>query len=254
MTIELKIFLLFAIATFFAIGIFIILAFIKIYNRKQKYIQEKKQAQDRFNHLILQTQIEIQEQTLKTISQEIHDNIGQVLSLTKLTLGSIESADVEVVNKIGTTKILINKAIIDLKDISNSLNTDSIESIGLLKAVENEVELINKTNLKAALTINGIVEKLDPKTELILFRMVQECISNAIKHSKAEQIDILANYEQNYFELTITDNGIGFNTDKISNQGLGLKNIQNRIKFIEARLSINSSYAGTEIKISIPQK
>ena len=72
--------------------------------------------------------------------------------------------------------------------------------------------------------------------------------------SSPSQIHIYVNYEQNYFELTITDNGIGFNTKKISSHGLGLKNIQNRIKFIQARLSINSSYGGTEIKISIPKK
>ena len=254
MNIELKIFLLVAIILFFSIGFFIVLILNKSYQRKLNYALEKKDIEDKFNHLILKSQIEIQEQTLKTISQEIHDNIGQVLILTRLNLSTITTDDEALNGKINTSKKLLNKAIIDLKDISNSLNTDSIESIGLLKAVENEVELINKTNLKAALTIIGIVEKLDPKTELILFRMVQECISNAIKHSKAEQIDILANYEQNYFELTITDNGIGFNTEKISSQGLGLKNIQNRIKFIEARLSINSSYAGTEIKISIPKK
>jgi len=254
MNIELKIFLLVAILLFFCIGFFIVLMLNKSYQRKLNYALEKKDIEDKFNHLILKSQIEIQEQTLKTISQEIHDNIGQVLSLTKLTLGSVESTDVEVVSKINTTKMLINKAIIDLKDISNSLNTDSIESIGLLKAVENEVELINKTHLKAALTISGVVEKLDAKTELILFRMVQECITNAIKHSGAKKIDIHVNYQQNYFELTITDNGIGFNTGKISSHGLGLKNIQNRIKIIEATLSINSSYGGTEIKISIPKK
>lgn len=253
MTNELKIFLLLAIFIFFSIGVFIVLAFVKIHNRKQLYLQEKKQEQERFNHLILQTQIEIQEQTLKTISQEIHDNIGQVLILTRLNLNSIVSENELVNEKLNSSKQLLSKAIIDLKDISNSLNTDSIEAIGFIKAVTSQIEFINKNNIYATLVVEGDAEKLDSKTELILFRMVQECLSNAIKHSKAKKIEVLANYTNDFFELTITDNGIGFNTEKINNQGLGLKNIQNRTKFIQARLIINSSYAGTEIKISVPK-
>jgi signal transduction histidine kinase len=219
--------------------------------RKLNHLKEIIVLKNSFEQELLQTQIEIQEQTLKTISQEIHDNIGQVLSLTKLTLSAIASEDAGVSEKINTSKTLVNKAIIDLKDISNSLNTDSIEAIGLLKAIENEIELINKTNLKASITVNGIAEKLNPKTELILFRMVQECLNNAIKHSQSKQINVIANYSNDSFELIIADDGIGFNLNNVTNKGLGLKNMQNRVKFINAVLNITSSYNGTEVHIVI---
>jgi signal transduction histidine kinase len=229
--------------------------YIGIFKRKEmSLVDQNVQQKLAFEAEMLLTQIEIQEQTLKTISQEIHDNIGQVLILTRLNLSSI-TTDNEVLNeKINSSKQLLSKAIIDLKDISNSLNTDSIEAIGLLKAVTNEIEFINKNNIQATLTVGGNAVKLDPKKELILFRMVQECLTNAIKHSQAKKIEVLANYSNDFFELIIKDNGIGFNTEKVYSHGLGLKNMQNRIKFIEAKLSINSSYNGTEIKISIPKK
>lgn len=217
-------------------------------------MQQNLKQKQAFDAELLQTQIEIQEQTLKTISQEIHDNIGQILILTRLNLSTIVLDDEVLNEKINSSKQLLGKAIVDLKDISNSLDTDSIKDIGFLKAVANQIEFINKNNIRAALTINGDEEKFDPKTALILFRMVQECLTNAIKHSKASKIDISANYYHDYFELIIVDNGIGFNAEKIEGKGLGLKNMQNRIKFIGASLNINSTYTGTVIKIIIPKK
>lgn len=252
MDIKITIVIIIVVFVFSLIG-FIMAIIIRSQKKLIQHISEKKESEIQFQQTIIQTQIEIQEQTLKTISQEIHDNIGQVLILTRLNLGTVVTDDAVLNEKLNASKQLLNKAIIDLKDISNSLNTDSIEAIGFLKAVSNEIELINKNNIQASLVVEGEAEKLDSKKELILFRMVQECLTNAIKHSQAKKIEVLASYSPNSFELTITDNGIGFNTEKINNHGLGLKNMQNRIKFIQASLNINSSYAGTEIKIFIPK-
>lgn len=250
---ELKIFLLISSILIFCVTVFLILIFSHIYKRKQKHITETVELKNKFDATLLQTQIEIQEQTLKTISQEIHDNIGQILSLTKLTLSQVDVVKENNIEKLNTSKTLLNKAIIDLKDLSNSLNTDSIEAMGLLKAIEYEIELINKTGIIAELIVTGTIEKLNPKTELILFRMVQECLNNAIKHAKAKNIIIDAVYNNNSFELAIKDNGVGFDINKINSKGLGLKNMQTRVKVINATLHLSSSIDGTQILITIPK-
>jgi signal transduction histidine kinase len=96
----------------------------------RKRIKENLLLQAKFQQALLQTQIEIQEQTLTTISQEIHDNIGQVLSLAKLNLNTLQPDEHE---KLKDTKMLVSKAINDLRDLSRSMHGDKIADLGLQK-------------------------------------------------------------------------------------------------------------------------
>ena len=108
-------------------------------------LNEQKIKSD-FQQTLLQTQLEIQEQTLKTISEEIHDNIGQALSLAKLKLNTVDFTKQEqLIEKITDSKNLVSKAIQDLRDLSRSLNTDNIAAMGLIRAIEYELELFRKS-------------------------------------------------------------------------------------------------------------
>ena len=225
--------------------------------RKAKNIIEKQELQSQFQKTILQTQLEIQEQTLKTISQEIHDNIGQVLSLAKLNLNTMDiSKTDELQDKILNSKNLVSKAIQDLRDLSRSLNTDNIAAMGLMRAIEYELELIRKSGVhQTQLNIEGTIIRLDAQKELIIFRIVQETINNIIKHANAKNIFIDAVFKSN-LELSIKDDGDGF--DKIEKEtnlpsGMGLKNMESRAKMIGAEFSINSlSGNGTQVILQIP--
>lgn len=240
------------IATIFAFSLIsFIMALVIINNKKVlKHSLEKKELAAQFSQTILQTQIEIQDETLKTISQEIHDNIGQVLSLTKLTISSINSRDSQVMDKLNTTKTLLNKVILDIRDLSKSLNTDAIEEIGLDKAIENEVELINKSSIHASYSIQGEVVKPNAKTALVLFRVVQECLNNVIKHAQAKNIQVNLHFALSQLTITVTDDGIGFNISEVNNKGMGLKNMQNRISLIGGTMLLNSNHNGTTITIT----
>ena len=123
---------------------FIVLLSYLFTTRKNKLIHEKLLMKTQFEQELLQTQIEIQEQTLKTISEEIHDNIGQVLSLAKLNLNTIEAAENNKV-KLTDTKNLISKAINDLRDLSRSLHGERIGDIGLEEAIANELIILQNT-------------------------------------------------------------------------------------------------------------
>lgn len=237
--------------TFLAL-LFILFIIISLARRKRMVI-EKERLTENFREELLRTQLEIQEQTFKTISQEIHDNIGQVLSLAKMNLAT---ADIEQehksAEKVYTAKDLVSKAIQDLRDLSRTLNTETIVSMGLLKAIETELQLLQKTaSIEAAMNIDGTVNRLEPQKELILFRIVQEALHNVIKHSNAKQVTVDAVYSNQYLYLKISDDGHGFNISE-ETAGSGLRNMQSRAKLIGAEWNISSNGQGTLINISIP--
>lgn len=229
-----------------------------------KHIQDKKNLETKFSQTLLQTQLEIQEQTLKTISQEIHDNIGQVLSLAKLNLNTIDiTKQDELLEKVRGSKQLVSKAIQDLRDLSKSLNTDSITSIGLIRAIEYELDMIRKAGEhEAIMEVSGTVIRLEPQKELIVFRIIQEVLHNIIKHAEAKSIKVQAGYSGNVMELIVSDDGKGFDIDRERKQegeestsipGLGLRNMSSRASLIGAEFFMNSIPGqGTTAKLKIP--
>lgn len=208
---------------------------------------------DNFQQELLRTQLEIQEQTFKTISQEIHDNIGQVLSLAKLNLNRVEMENPHVESRINDARDLVSKAIQDLRDLSRTLNTENIVSIGLMKAIEMELAMIEKTGLvQTRWQVAGQVLRLEPQKELILFRIVQEALHNIIKHAQATFVSVQAIFKENALQLSISDNGRGFDSAGGEMQGSGLRNMQSRARLIGAEWRINSvRQGGTQIFISL---
>lgn len=238
--------------------IFMTLTVIVYNKRKRKILLEKELLQKKYQEEILLTQLEIQEQTLKTISEEIHDNIGQVLSLAKLKLNTLDhSKQEELKEKISDSKNLVSKAIQDLRDLSRSMNTDNIASLGLLRAVEIELDMIRKSGFDTRLDVTGPPIKMEPQKELIIFRIVQETLNNIIKHAAAKSIMINAIYHTDKLELSITDNGKGVDLAPFNNNettaGLGIRNMHNRAKMIGAEFNMSSTMgSGTVIKLIIP--
>jgi len=237
---------------FLLMGLFV-LSFFLVYRKNQNI---KESEIENLNNALLQTQIEIQEQTLKTVAQEIHDNIGQILSLAKLNLNTFPViTDAAIQARVDDTKHLIGKAIVDLRDLSRSLHGDKINELGLEQAISSELKILQNTGkFSTGLLITGSPYKLDSKKEIVLFRMVQEAMNNAIKHSKAKTIDVQLLYGTEIFQLSITDNGIGFNPANLLAQqpGIGLKSMQNRAELIGGIFSVLSSSAtGTSIIIEI---
>ena len=215
--------------------------------------------QSAFEQELLKTQLEIQEQTLKNISQEIHDNIGQVLSLAKLHLATFEIGAPEMMKqKVDGSKELITKAIQDLRSLSKSLDTDAISAIGLYQAAKNELENIEKAGFhQTHLVLDGALYKLEANVELILFRVFQEVLNNIIKHAAAKNITVQFNYQSQSLTLKISDDGTGFDltwvNENSSNQfGLGLKNMHNRAKIVNADFLMESRIGeGTTVTITL---
>lgn len=252
------IFIITAFLVIVAIGIIVL---VLVYQKRQlQYIGEKKQLKASFEKEILESKLEIQEQTLKNISQEIHDNIGQVLSLVKLNINTMDGNDpLQLQNKITDSRDLITKAIQDLRNLSRSLNTDYIVDSGLTKALEYELDMIKKTGVyEVVFETEGQPYRLQNQQELILFRIVQEALNNILKHATATLIEVKILFAPELFILKIRDNGVGFDASQLENNehgqfGLGIKNMNNRARIINSRFELTSTLEkGTSITLALP--
>lgn len=234
-----------------------IIAFLLINQKRHyKYIREKEKIKNEFEQTLLQSQLEIKEQTLRHIAYELHDNLGQIASLIKINLNTLQLGEPEKsIQKIEETKELTRRLIGDLKSLSISLNSDRVSQLGLVKGLKEEIERLNRTGLfHAELSVSESVPPLSENATIILYRMAQEILNNIVKHSQATEVSISIQVVEKLFTLVIRDNGVGFTlNDNVNGGGSGLLNLQSRAKLIEAVLSIESSPgAGTRISIDLP--
>jgi len=242
------------ITVFFLLLAFFMIVFVFFYNQKRKsHIYEKNQIQLQHEQEILTAQLEIQEQTMKTVSQEIHDNVGQVLSLAKLYLNTLEGINDEAKSaKITESRQLVGKAINDLRDLSRSFYGDRITEMGLNEAIATELKVLQNSGVyETQLEISGNSYRFEPQKEIVLFRMVQEALHNSVKHAQPGLIKVKMHYGSKQFQLSIIDNGKGFEAGKIKDGkvGMGLTSMRNRAAMIGASFDIQSGPGGTEIKI-----
>jgi signal transduction histidine kinase len=215
------------------------------YQKKQKiHLLEKQQLRSEFAQTLLQSQLEIQEQTLQRVSWELHDNLGQVASIIKINLNTLQLADADKAKeKIENTKDLTRQLIHDIKALSVSLGSDRLKQAGLPRVLQTEVDRLNKTGeFTASFTQAGIMPFIDDDKAVILYRMAQEILNNIVKHSGAINIKLELHVKENLFTLAFTDDGAGFDVAaKMESGGAGLKNLHNRAKLINARLDISSN-------------
>lgn len=229
---------------------------ITFFRKHAKAERQKEELQKQYGQMLLQSQLEIKEQTLQDISNELHDNLGQIASLIKINLNTLQLDDIATAReKIDDTKELTRKLIFDLKLISLRLGSSGITQTGIGKALEKEVAYLNKTGQFTAHFIQeGVLPLFDNDKTIILFRMSQEILHNSIKHSNASQITVSLKSVENVCILEFNDDGIGFDLHNTQNtNGAGLGNLQNRAALINAKMVVHSAAGnGTRIIIELP--
>ncbi|NVO11197.1 MAG: sensor histidine kinase [Bacteroidales bacterium] len=241
--------------------IIIIVAIVRYQNRLRKHSQEISKLNIQYQEEIVKVQIENEEQTLNRISQEIHDNIGQILSLVKLNLNTvkIEKCDAQTQKKIEGTKELVSKAINDLRQLSKSLNSIHLSQQYLSDSIKQELEVINRTEeFTTELVLRGDERTFESQKQLIIFRIIQETLNNIVKHAKAKVIRVELEYGLESFTIKVVDDGVGFDLSSQhlingKERGTGLSNISYRAKLIGASLDIDSQKGkGTAITLNMP--
>ncbi|MFC5285227.1 sensor histidine kinase [Pedobacter alpinus] len=213
--------------------------------------------QKEFETELLKTQIEVQEQTLKTVAQDLHDNIGQLLSLTAVTLSTLNlSGDDKAMEKVSYLEEINVRSLNEVKALSKLLHSEDILSKGISEAIYFEIEWLKKSEkfeLEYVSENSGDTND-NTKNQLILFRLFQESINNILQHSFATKIKVVLIQTDEFLTLIIEDNGVGFKMDNQKElKGIGLNNMKRRVELIKGTLSIQSEIEkGTKINITIP--
>ncbi|MEZ4794936.1 MAG: histidine kinase [Flavobacteriaceae bacterium] len=222
----------------FCLALTVILLFAIFQKRKNKLLREQQEAENHFKEEIIETQIEIREETLRNISWELHDNIGQLLTLAKIQLNHADESP----DKVQEAAETVGQCLTELRSLSKLINPDTFSNLSLVDALKLEMQRFDRMKyLSTSLDCNEETFSMDAKIELIIFRMLQEFFTNTIKHSKASQLEVRLKYDENLLQIEARDNGIGFDT---SNQkyfkGIGLMNIKSRAQIIGAQVEIVS--------------
>lgn len=192
---------------------------------------------------ILRNTVQAQEKERKRIAQDLHDEVGAMLSVVKLNVGRIEKKidDVKPRTLASETKLYLDDVITQVRRISRDLMPPSLEKLGLSCALEEMVTWINKSDqIKVVFSKSGEPFRLEIKKELAVFRIIQELLNNALKHSNASQILIKSRFTNDYMAVSVTDNGVGFEPEKLKNTGLGLKNLESRSELMGAAYKLRS--------------
>ncbi|MCC7030541.1 MAG: hypothetical protein IT257_09565, partial [Chitinophagaceae bacterium] len=235
----------------FIIGI---LVFLYQYRRKAKEYHLEKQL-TAMNHQteLQQATLEMQQLTMQDIGREIHDGVGQ-----RLTLASIYSKQLAYKNipeeskqKIEEVSTLINESLIQLRSLSKELTNQQEHIVSLSKLVLLEVEKIETLQICKLKFSSNNECPLKHRIAMFMLRILQEFIQNSLKHSSCTEINILLKNTENILIMTICDNGIGFDTT-MSSEGIGVQNMKRRAEMINAEFRLESAEnKGTQLTLKL---
>jgi two-component system NarL family sensor kinase len=227
----------------------------------------KKQLQNKMNlqaevmkqqDLATRAIINAEENERKRIAADLHDGVGQMMSAAKMNLSAFEN---EISFKDETQKIyfdkligLVDESCKEIRSVSHQMMPNALLKSGLANAVREFLDKIDNRVIKINLYTEGLNERLDSNIETVLYRVIQECVNNVIKHSGAGQLDISLLKDTEGISATIEDNGRGFDvTDKQKLEGIGLNNIRSRVGFLKGTVDFDSSPGkGTLVAIHVP--
>ncbi|MBU6158135.1 MAG: sensor histidine kinase [Bacteroidetes bacterium] len=237
------------------------ISIVLILNQKKFHFKKKLvKVESDFQKSMLLTQLEIQEQTFQQISREIHDHIGQRLSLARLYINEYSShSDSDQLDSVHESSSLIEEAISDLKQLSRSLTANLIRDEGLLHALKLEINRVNKvTSIDINFFQEGDLPFMSSENELILFRIIQESLQNIIRHAEASKVDIHLIHCTEQLSLIIKDDGKGFDPEAQASPkpgtGAGLANMRNRAALLQGAMKIIAQPGqGTTLQFIFPQ-
>lgn len=234
-----------------------IIFFVFLYKKAQLKFELERQQ---FQQALLETEVEIREQTLADIARELHDNIGQIASLAKIQLNMLPSLGGQSeFEKLEESRQLLQHLISEIRGLSNSLNYENVQNVGLIGMMEKDIVRINKSGFVKVIFHNSLSDlSLDSKIAIFLYRMFQEAVNNILKHSEADEVIVTLEQKNQELTLQVADNGIGVKYSELqslleSSTGNGLRNIKHRCKLIGAKFNMESrENIGTFISINLP--
>lgn len=232
--------------------------------RKYKLKKEKQMQEELFRQqqIAASEVIAAEENERKRIASELHDGVGQMMSATRMNLSAFENSFSFAGDEQHTAfeKIigLVDDSAREIRNVSHNLMPIALQKNGLADAVKEFTSKIDRNVLEIGLhTEDANGEPADAATANILYRVIQECVNNVLKHAEATRVDIAMDHEGDTFSVTIEDNGKGFDTAKMmeTGGGLGLGSIKSRVDYLRGTVEFDSAPGrGTVVMIHIPLK
>ncbi len=218
----------------------------------------KKAQEAAINKKMIRALIEAKESEHKRLAQELHDGVGQSLFSVSVAMQAIESFvqdNAQLNDYISEVRVELQKVMKDINAYSHQLRPHSLDQLGLEPTIQATIDGIkkNRPDLDIQLTTRGL-DRCDPAVEINLYRITQEALHNIIKYAKATQVHIHIKKDNTHIYMTIQDNGVGFEREKVQNAGLGLKHMEERVDQLGGTCTIMSKLGqGTCIDIVIPR-
>jgi len=245
-----------------SIGVLLFLGILLGYSwyRRYRLRQEKKiqteiiKQQDISTRAVLQAE----ENERKRIAADLHDGVGQMMSVAKMNLSVFEN-DLPFKTeqqKFAYEKViaLVDESCREIRSISHQMMPNALLKSGLSSAIKEFIDKIDNTIININLHTEGLNERLDSNVETVCYRVIQECVNNVIKHSGANSLEISLIRDSDGISATIEDNGKGFDTKELAKfEGIGLKNIRSRIQYLKGTVDFDSAPGkGTLVAIHVP--
>ncbi|CAM3780717.1 sensor histidine kinase [Flavobacterium cucumis] len=239
----------------FTLLLTVFILFFFFQKKKTKFLTDKLEAELRFQSELTKSKIEIKEQTLTNVSRELHDNVGQMLSVVLMQMNFlIEDNNRYSVSELKKIKELVTKSLNEIRLLSKLMNGDIFLNTNFITAISEDLDRIKALKkIKCEIHVSGEVRKINIEHETIIYRILQESISNILRHSCSDSIKINVLFTDVNCRIDIIDTGKGFDLEKYK-KGSGLSNIETRADLIGANFMIYSDNKGTIVTIDYPIK
>lgn len=230
--------------------------FMTYYKRNIRAKEELHEIQTKLQEELIFSNIRTLEDERKRFAQDLHDEIGASLSAIRLHVSTLETEthDIHIKDKTKELKSIIDHSMASTRRISHNMLPPGLEMLGLTYVIEDLKKHISKDDgLHIIASVEPDLPRLHYNTELILYRIFQELISNTIKHAEASEVNINLGSTNNMYKMSYRDNGKGFDAEKVRYTGLGMNNIQSRSKMINGEMQFETGPGkGLYLEINIP--
>ncbi|MFS4493103.1 ATP-binding protein [Maribacter sp. 2308TA10-17] len=223
------------------------------FRQRQKRMQQQLVAIEREQEVrTLESLIEGEEKERFRIAKELHDGVNGDLAAIKFKLTSLLETNNQVINEAVT---MIDNSCEQVRAISHNLVPPSLKDFDLLEAVEEYCQSMNSIH-EPSIEFQQLGDPidLDKKQEANVFRIVQELVTNSIKHAEAKEINVQLSHLNNTLQLTVEDNGKGFDPKTVKSDGIGMQNVQSRVDYLNATMDFLSNEKGTSYTIAMDTK
>ena len=226
------------------------------FNQASEELMRKEEMREQLLGKVITTQ----EEERRRIARELHDETGQALTIIMMHLAQLRdmlpTETTEAKKRISQSRSLVEKTLNDLRKLIYELRPEVLDQLGLVAALRSYVRTHLQTeNIKTKLHFHKLQDRINPEVEVTLFRIIQESITNIIRHSRATMVDINVMVDDLTAIAMIKDNGVGFDVKKAlaDPESLGLRGVQERVAVFEGQLIIESKAGhGTCLEVTLP--